>query len=401
MTDWSAIADEFPGLNHRTFLDAACVSIMPQRAHEAVVEFSSRLVDPVTDDATGHHIWMDQLREAAVPAVATLLGCDAEQVALVESTTHGLNIAAQAIPWQAGDEVVMCNLEYLQVAIPFVKLAERRGVKPVFVEHVGGVADVAAFARAVGPATKAIVVSSTQWSNGYRIDLPGLAELARANGAWLIVDAIQQAGALPVELDGLDFVTAGGHKWLNAPMGTGFLYVSRRVLEELEPESWGYMALETPEGGWGRYFSTPEITPDRDYDFVRSAKRFEIGGTANYPGAIALAKSVELVNEIGIKAAAERVWSVGDLLIEGLKELDVHLETPFDRDRRAGIISFSLGDRERDLACLEHLLANRIYVAHRYTSHTGGVRVSVHYFNSEADINRLLDATADYLKAHG
>jgi selenocysteine lyase/cysteine desulfurase len=398
MIDWSRVQAEFPGLKNRHFLDAACVSIMPARAHEAVVEFSERLVDPTARDATEHHIWMDGLREQAPREVARMLGCEQSRVALIESTTHGLNIAAQSIPWREGDEIVMCDLEFLQVAIPFVKLAERREVKPVFVKHVDGVADVDAFRGAVGPRTRAIVLSSTQWSNGYRIDLAGLAELARSRGAWLVVDCIQQAGAVPVEHEGVDFLIAGGHKWLNAPMGTGFMVLSERALAELEPASWGYLALEAPEGGWGRYFSTPSITPDRAYEFMRGAKRFEIGGTSNYPGTIALGKSVELVNEIGIGVAAERVWTLGDRLIEGLRRLDVDLQTPFPRARRAGIISFTRGSRERDLDCLDHLLDQKICVAHRYTSHTGGIRVSVHYFNDEDDIDRLLAETAAHLR---
>lgn len=398
MTDWTSIRAQYPGLTGRTFLDAACVSLMPQRAHEAVTAFSARLVDPAEADATAHHIWMDAQREQAVHASARLLECAPRHVALVESTTHGLNIAAQAIPWRAGDEVLMCDLEFLQVAIPFVQLAQRAGVRPVFVRHRDGIADVDAFRAAATPATRAIVVSSTQWSNGYRIDLDGLAQLAREHGAWLVIDAIQQAGALPVSLHGVDFLIAGGHKWLNAPMGTGFMYMSGRALEELEPAAWGYLALEPPDGGWGTYFSTPSITPDRSYGFVAGAKRFEIGGTGNYPGAIALAQSLDLVNEVGIARAATRVWALGERLQEGLRALPVRLETPFAREHRAGIVSFTLGERGRDLACLEHLTAARIYVAHRYTSGTGGVRVSVHYFNDENDIDHVLAETAAFLR---
>ncbi|MEX2488645.1 MAG: aminotransferase class V-fold PLP-dependent enzyme, partial [Pseudomonadales bacterium] len=396
MNNLTEFRHEFPALKNSVFLDAACVSIMPQRAQEAVDEFTARLVNPVCYGATEHHIWMDQQREAARPEVAAMLGTDSDHVALIESTTHGLNIAAQAIPWQSGDEIVMCNLEFLQVAIPFVKLAERAGVKPVFVDHENGIADVARFKKAVSKRTRAIVVSSTQWSNGYRVDLAGLAELARSVGAWLVVDGIQQAGAIPLEIDGVDFLIAGGHKWLNAPMGMGFMYVSDRVLAELDPPGWGYLALDTPEGGWGRYFTTPEITPDRQYTFPRVAKRFEIGGTGNYPGAIALAKSVQIVNECGLENTASVIWDLGDRLIEGLKKLDLQLETPFPRENRAGIISFSLGNRDRDQACMEFLLDQNIWVAQRYTANTGGVRISVHYFNNESDIDMLLSETARF-----
>ncbi|MFQ5635709.1 MAG: aminotransferase class V-fold PLP-dependent enzyme, partial [Gammaproteobacteria bacterium] len=258
-------------------------------------------------------------------------------------------------------------------------------------------AGVDAFGEVLTPKTRAIVISSTQWTSGYRIDLARLAELARSVNAWLVVDGIQQAGAVPFDLDGVDFLIAGGHKWLNSPMGTGFLYLSARVLEQLEPASWGYFALEPPDGGWGNYFATPDITPDRDYEYVRTAKRFEIGGTSNYPGAIALGKSMEIVNRFGIDAAAARIWDLGDRLIEGLQSLDLRLETPFDRSRRAGIISFTTGDRGRDRACLDALLDRRIYVAHRYTANSGGVRTSIHYFNNEDDVDQLLDVTRTFL----
>lgn len=399
MTDWVSVAAEFPGLDDRTFLDAACVSLLPRRAHEAVRQFSSRLVRPEADSATEHHIWMDQQREQATREVARMLGCGVDQIAQIESTTHGLNIAAQSIPWQAGDDIVMCDLEFLQVAIPFAKLSAQNGVELRFVRHRDGVADVDAYAAKVGPSTRAIVVSSTQWSNGYRIDLSGLAEVAHSVGAWLVVDGIQQAGAVPFDLDGVDFLIAGGHKWLNAPMGTGFMYLSKRVLTQLDPASWGYLALQPPEGGWGRYFSTPDITPDRAYEFVDDAKRFEIAGTANYPGSIALAKSVELVNEIGMDAVAARVWDLGGRLIEGFRRLDVGLETPFEAAHRSGIVSCSLGSRDRDRACLEFLLAKRIFVSQRYTANTGGVRASVHFFNDEDDIDRLLEGIAAFLRS--
>jgi selenocysteine lyase/cysteine desulfurase len=394
--DWNPIRAEFPALADRVFLDAACVSLLPRRADQAVRRFSCELVRPGARNATAHHIWMDQQKAAAAPQVATLLGVDAGRIALVESTSHGLNIAAQSIPWVAGDEVLMCNLEFLQVAIPFVKLAQSRGVRPVFIEHRDGVVDAAAFARAMTPRTRAVVVSSTHWSNGYRIDLPKLAEACRDFGAWLVVDAIQQAGAVPVESEGVDFLIAGGHKWLNAPMGTGFLCVSQRVLDTLEPASWGYLALEPPAGGWGAYFTTPDITPDRPYEFVRTAQRFEVGGTANYPGAIALAKALELVNELGIRRAADRVWALGDRLQEGLRRLPLRIETPFGRAHRAGILAFSFGSRARDAACLDYLLADGVCVAQRYTCRTGGIRASVHYFNNEDDIDRLLAVTTAF-----
>jgi selenocysteine lyase/cysteine desulfurase len=388
--DWNKVRQEFPSLQERVFLDAACASLLPKRAADAVTEFTTRLVAPETKGATEHHIWMDQQRDAALPRLATMLGCPVEQLAIVENTSQGLNVAALAIPWRKGDEVIVCDLEFLQVAIPFCKLEASHKIKPVFVTSRNGTLPPEVFDEAVTARTRAIVVSSTQWNNGYRVDLGALAEIARKADAWLIVDGVQQAGAIPFELDGVDFLTSGGHKWLNAPMGAGFLYLSQRALQELDPVSWGYLTLQPPDGGWGNYFTTPSITPDREYQFVKTARRFETGGTGNYPGAIALAKSVELVNEVGIKIIAERIWQLGNRLLAGLRQLPVKQQSDFPRANRAGIISFTFGDRDKDRACVEHLLARGIWVGQRYTSNVGGVRISVHYFNNEDDIDTLL-----------
>ena len=268
--DWNAVRAQFPGLDDRTFLDAACVSLTPSTAEDAVTRFARELTRPSHRNASEHHLWMDGTREEAAGHVAGLLGVERRNVALVESTTHGLNIAAQSIPWREGDEVVMCNLEFLQVAIPFVQLSKTHGVRPVFLEHEAGVVPASAYAAAINERTRAVVLSSVQWCNGYRVDLEAVAEACRARGVWLIVDAVQQAGAVPLPTEGVDFLLAGGHKWLNAPMGTGFAALSDRVLDELQPTSWGYLNLTTPDGGWVNYFTTPTITPDRDYAFTDS-----------------------------------------------------------------------------------------------------------------------------------
>ena len=396
--DWNAVRAQFPGLDDRTFLDAACVGLTPSTAEDAVAHFARELTRPSHRNASEHHLWMDGTREEATGHVAALLGVERRNVALVESTTHGLNIAAQSIPWREGDEVVMCNLEFLQVAIPFVQLAKTHGVRPVFLEHEAGVVPASAYAGAINERTRAVVLSSTQWCNGYRVDLEAVAEACRARGVWLVVDAVQQAGAVPLPTDGVDFLLAGGHKWLNAPMGTGFAALSDRVLDELQPTSWGYLNLTTPDGGWVNYFTTPTITPDRDYAFTDSAKRFEIGGTGNYPGAVCLSESLQVTNEVGVAQSAERIWALGERLQEGLRSLDVRLETPFERENRAGIISFHTGSRERDTACLDRLLAEGVSVSQRYTSGVGGVRVSIHYYNNEDDVDRLLAVVGEWLR---
>ena len=394
--DLTEARQSFPGLADKVFLDAAAVSLTPVQARAGIEEFLDLAVSGDAGDASRLHLAMDDMRGEAIEEAARLLNTRVENIALIESTSHGLNIAANAIPLNGGDNVLIADTEYLQVAIPWSKKGESIGleIKPVR-SHDEGVLTADDFAGAMDSRTQAVCVSSVQWCSGYRMDMKPLAEICRDKGIWLVVDAIQEMGALEIDLASqyADFVIAGGHKWLNAPFGCGVMFVSDHALAELEPVSHGYLALEPPDGGWGAYFQTPDITPYRDYVFPRTAKKFEIAGTSNYPGAVGFGKSLKLVNTVGIGNAERHIRKLTDLLHDELDKVGARIVTKRDPQHRSGITIFRCyEDRARDLALLDRLLDDRILVSIRYTSNIGGLRVSTHYYNSEDDIMKLIDA---------
>ncbi|UCD24505.1 MAG: aminotransferase class V-fold PLP-dependent enzyme [Gemmatimonadota bacterium] len=388
----------FPGLANKVFLDAAAVSLTPVQARLGIEEFLELAVSGDAGDASRLHLAMDNMRHEAIYQAAQLLNSPVENIALIESTTHGLNIAANAIPLTNSDNVLIADTEYLQVAIPWSAKRDTVGleIKPVR-SHDEGALSADDFAAAMDARTRAICVSSVQWCSGYRMDMSALAELCRTRGIWLVVDAIQEMGAMEIDLatQYADFVIAGGHKWLNAPFGCGVMFVSDRALDTLEPASHGYLALEPPHGGWGTYFQTPDITPYRDYEFPRSAKKFEIAGTSNYPGAVGFGRSLKLVNAIGIKNVEGHIRKLTDLLHDELDKLGVRLVTKRDPEFRSGITIFRCyEDHEQDKALLDKLLAESIMISIRYTSNVGGLRASTHYYNSEDDVMKLIDCIA-------
>jgi selenocysteine lyase/cysteine desulfurase len=390
------IRKSFPGLKDKVFLDAAAVSLTPVEARAGIEEFLELAVGGDARDASRLHLAMDAMREATLEQAANLLNTRVRNVALIESTSHGLNIAANAIPLERGDNVLIADTEYLQVAIPWSKKQESVGleIKPVH-SHDEGVLTPDDFSAAMNAYTKVVCVSSVQWCSGYRLDMKALAEICRANDVWLVVDAIQEMGVMEIDLASqyADFVIAGGHKWLNAPFGCGVMFISDHVLAGLEPASHGYLALEPPDGGWEEYFRTPDITPYRDYDFPRAAKKFEIAGTSNYPGAVGLGGSLKLVNTIGIRNAESHVRRLTELLHEELDRLGARLVSQREPENRSGITVFRCyEDRAKDLELLDRILDDRILISIRYTSGVGGLRVSTHYFNAEDDIVQLIDA---------
>ena len=394
----------FPGLLDKTFLDAACVSLAPRPAVEAIEKFLGLTMVCPLDSSTHHHIFMDEMRAAARPAAARLINAHEDEIALVESTTHGLTLAANAIPLEPGDRVLLSDLEFLEVAVPWVqKRTQGNGIDIDVVPNRNGELRVEDFADRVTPRTRVIAVSSVQWTNGFRVDLAALSRLCRECKLWLVVDAIQQLGAIPLDVreTPVDILACGGHKWLNAPFGCGFLYINRESLPELNPPLAGYLDIEDPPGGWGEYFQTPSTTPVKDYSFVKSARRFETGGTANYPGAVGLAASLRLIHELGTDRIAEHIFQLTDQVLAGLERLPVEVVTPRAREHRSGIVTFSVGSAEENVRLMQHLQEKKMLVSVRYTSNVGGVRVSCHFYNTAEDIDRLLAELKSLLPARG
>ena len=392
---------QFPALADKTFLDAACASLAPQAAADAIAALLRDVQTYPERSATAFHIRLDAARDAARPAAARLIGARPEDIALVENTSHGLAVAAAAIPLEAGDNILVPDLEYLQVPLPWRQQPAPSAPEIRLVPHAGGTLPVDRFAAAADGRTRAVVMSSVQWSNGFRADLDAIGAFCRERRIWFVVDGIQQLGAFPIDVGRtpVDILVTGGHKWLNAPFGAGFMYINPAVRDRLRPSVAGYLSVNPPEGGWAEYFRTPSITPLQPVTFTAGARRYETGGTGNYPGAAGLAASLDLINSLGPARITDHILGLTDLLIEGLSRLPVRVVTPRAPVCRSGIVTFGLGNVAREAALIEHLLDARVMVSHRYTSGVGGVRVSCHFFNAERDVARLLEVTGAWLNA--
>jgi selenocysteine lyase/cysteine desulfurase len=394
---------QFPALADKTFLDAACASLAPQAAADAITALLRDVQTYPERSATAFHIRLDAARDATRPAAARLIGARPADIALIENTSHGLAIAAAAIPFEPGDNILVPELEYLQVPLPWRQQPQPAAPEIRLVPHASGTLPVDRFASVADGRTRAVVMSSVQWSNGFRADLDAIGAFCRERRLWFVVDGIQQLGAFPIDVGRtpIDILVTGGHKWLNAPFGAGFMYINPDVRDRLRPPVAGYLSVDPPEGGWAEYFRTPAITPLQPVTFTPEARRYETGGTGNYPGMVGLAASLELINSLGPEVIAGHISGLTDQLLEGLSRLPVRVVTPRDPSHRSGIVTFTLGDVAREAALIERLLDARIMVSHRYTSGVGGVRVSCHFFNAADDVARLLEVAGAWLSASG
>jgi cysteine desulfurase / selenocysteine lyase len=403
MFDVNAVRADFPGATQQVYLNAAGVGLPPRSALEAVQRATTLLGQGPGE--MGYKTYYQALGGAAARAkaeAARLLRVTPAEIAFIDDTTMGLNIALAAIPFSAGDNIVLCDLEYPQVAISASHSQQRLGAEIRVAHHRDGVVTVDDYAKLVDKRTRLLLVSSVQWINGLRMDLAAFSQLAERNGCFLVVDAIQQLGAVPLDLSALrvDFLAAGAQKWLNAPFGLGVLYVRDGIQEKVRPGlAHGLFAFAEPSGGWVRYLGDPGLTPFLALPLAPDARRFETHGMPKNLGAAGLAESLAYVNGLDARGVTDHILSLGDFLIEELRRRDIKVWTPADHRLRSGIVTCEpFPDAGRVHGLTQALEKQRIYPTVRYCSGVGGLRISIHYYTSRADLKALLAAMDEEMK---
>lgn len=403
--DWEKLRkEEWPVLETMTFLDAACVSFAPQRTVRAVKEFADMTARQDEANSSAHHIALDDMRHKAYVEAQKLLNADPEEIALIESTSHGLNIAAQGIPLEDGDNIVTTNLEFIQVALPWCVMRNEKQIDIRVCKPEDERFTVESFKPLVDEKTKILVMSTIEWCNGWQSDLKEIGAFCKERGIMLVVDAVQQLGVTKIDTKEchIDLLAAGGHKWLNSPYGTGVLYVNKESLPKIKQSYAGYLNTTVPEGGWGAYWENPAAPAVNAWTFPETARKYEIGGTSNYTGAIALGESLALVNEIGIENIEAHVRELATYCMDRIEEIGGTVITHRDPGHFGGIVIARLyDDLDVDRMILKKLHARKIFIAQRFTDYVGGFRISCQYFNLKRDIDAMIDGMKDLIKEIG
>lgn len=317
---------------------------------------------------------LPSVRQPVRQLLRALLGGSPDDYALVTSTGVGLGMAASGFRWKAGDNIVVPADEHWNNTFPWLALREK-GVK-VRLVPVGDDQriDPASVASLVDSRTRILASAAVRFNTGFRSDLQQLSRIAHAVDALFVVDGIQCAGVVPVNMveDGIDVFASAGFKWLLGMPGTGFLYTNVLARERIYPVMPGMFAAGDNQ---------------RDLDLRPDGKRFETGSIA-YSLFDAWVPGLQLLQEVGIAAIYQRVISLTDHMISGLQSKNYAIASPVDHvSERSAIISFSAGSLEANTSLHQRLLQQGIHTAMR----DGRIRVSPNFFNDETDIDRFLD----------
>lgn len=351
--------------------------------HAAVAPVSGPAADAMRtwvdqSAAEGDTMWPEWGRQlkAMRQASASLIGAAPEEITLVPNTTAGINLVAEGLDWQPGDNVVTLADEYPSNLYPWMHLADR-GVETRRVPTTDGVLDYDQLAEHCDERTRLITVSWVAFSNGCRRDLDAIAEIAARKGTLLFVDAIQGLGVFPLDVSRtpIDFLAADGHKWLLGPEGAGVAYIRGERLPLLRATAVGAHSVV-------HAFDYTHI----DLKLKQDASRYE-GGSLNVPGMFGLGASIELLQSLGIDNVAAAILDVTDQICSRLQESGFRVISPRDGEQRSGIVSFEFPGADV-MAVRRHCLEQQVALACR----AGRIRVSAHAYNNQEDVDRLISA---------
>ena len=380
------------------YLDHACLGRPTQKTLDAVSQAMASIAAPGSA-GTARTMTLLTAVERARESVARLIHSAPENILLIENTTQGLGWIASSLPLQAGDNVLVADIEFMGAAIVWRHIARRLGVEIISVPTSDGRVLPEHFAAKANARTRAILLGAVQEVSGYRVDVTALEAIASQSGAALIVDGIQEVGAIPVDLERhpVDAYCAGGHKWLRSPFGMGFAYIHPRLLARLDPPFCGYLALQEPKIGWDRYMELADRSAYDPLAEFNDARRLTTGGIPNWLGAVALDRAASQFSELGVANIWERILCLRSRLVEGLQNLGLPILGGGD-EGISGIVCFrTCGGIDRDRALLAALSAARVFVSLRYVAGIGGLRVAVHEDNTQADVDALLEVAAGFI----
>ena len=363
MTYWDDIRKQFPVFERTAYLNTAAAGPLARSTMHAASEYYRQMM---ADGDIHWDEWLAQ-REVVRQKVAKLINAELDEIGLTTNTSSGMNLIVDAL--ERRGEVISCDLEFPVSTIPWM----HRRIPVHRVISVGGVVSSDDIRRAMTPRTGVLSFSHVQFSNGFRIDLDQLGK-EKGNHA-LVINASQSAGVFEIDVKRMkiDALCATGHKWMLSGYGSGFVYLSRGLLEQTMQRTIGWLSVVEPYGD-----RNAEVRLRKD-----ASARAELG-CPHFAGIFALGASVDLLNEIGIKNIEQRALSLNKLLTDRLQQGGFKVLSPLSSEgHRSAATLLAVDDPGATVA---RLASQGIIV----TEKPEGIRVSTDFFNNEDDIDRFI-----------
>jgi len=364
----------FPITERAIYLNHAAVSPPPITTIRAV---ESQLKDVHENGSTNFRNWL-AVKEEARALLADLLGARPEQVAFMRNTSDALSTVANGLNWRSGDNIVTFSREFPSNIYPWLRVRDAFGVEVRMCEERDGRIDFTELSSLVDQHTRVVAISHVQYASGFRMDLERLGRLARQHDALFVVDVIQALGVVPTDVEAgfIDVAAGAGHKWLLTPEGVGYLYLSDRARERIQPTLVGWISVPNPDD----YFNFEQ-------GWNRGALAWETG---TGPAALiyGFKASLELLARFGVRNVANYLEELTDDLCERLKA------------KRYEVVSSRAPGEKSHIVCIRHLdglsamaLYHQLNTRKIITAPRGDrLRIAPHFYNTHTEVEAFIEA---------
>ena len=363
MIVWEAIRQRFPVTERLAYLNSAAAGPVSRASQAAAAGYYEKMM---RDGDVHWNRWLAE-REAVRANVARFINAEPEEIAFTTNTSSGMNVIVDAL--EDRGEVISSELEFPVTTLPWM----HRRIPVHLLPAVDGELRIADVQGAMTHDTGVIALSHVQFSNGFRIDPEAVGAIKGKHA--LVINASQSAGAFEIDVKRMkiDALCSTGHKWMLAGYGSGFVYLSRELLDQSLPRTIGWLSVELPFE-----MRNDEFRPRHD-----TAARVELG-CPHFAGIFSLGAAVDLMTQIGAANLQARVLELNRLLTSRLAENGWRILSPLQTESaRSGE---SLVQVEKPEEVTRHLFRRGVVV----TEKPQGIRVATHFFNNEEDIERLI-----------
>ena len=363
MINWDGIRKQFPVTERFAYLNSAAAGPVSRASFAAASGYYEKMMH---DGDVHWNRWLAD-REAIRKKIAQFINAEPEEIAFTTNTSSGMNVIVDAL--EDRGEVISSELEFPVTTLPWM----HRRIPVHRIPSVEGEVRIEDLAGAMTHDTGIIALSHVQFSNGFRIDPEKVGEIKGKHA--VVINASQSAGAFEIDVKQMkvDALCATGHKWLLAGYGSGFVYLSRELLDQSLPRSIGWLSVEHPFD-----MRNDEFRPRHD-----TAARVELG-CPHFAGIFSLGASVDLINEIGIGNIQARVLELNRRLTSRLVENGWQILSPLPNETARSAETLVAVEKPNEV--VRHLLRRGVIV----TEKPRGIRVATHFFNNEEDVERLI-----------
>jgi len=364
----------FPHTKKAVYFNSAAYGPFCTPVKQAINENVELRINAQRDDSHDAFRTQDELRTD----FARLIGAAKRQIGIGMNTSFGLNIAAFGLPLKKGDEILVSDVEFPAIVYTWKTAAEVRGLKLRFVKSHNGMFDIGELKKSITRRTRVLSLSWIQFFNGFKNDLREITSFCRKHGIIFVVDGIQGVGVEPVNVRklGIDIFTSGCQKWMLSPQGCGFFYLSDEVRDRLTPSSMSWLGVDWKLKYTDLFHYDKPVFP--------SARRFEMG-YYSILNILAMKAAVGIFQDLGIRNIQRHNYALIDRLADYVHSNPYYSVTcSMEPKHRSSIFTFSC----KDVKNLHRaILKRKIILVNR----EGSIRVSVHLFHNEQDIDMLID----------